>query len=229
MASSHDASQGPQSSSSIQSTQSDTTQENTTQGIAQDDATPGNAVQEDDTQERDDYSNPWKEVIPPWLHAEWIDTNDQTGWRAETGFKITDPLVDIVRPALRYDDPDKGPSEYALRFGIFPGREDGRSCVSPPPETSWPCHFAGHDPDSFVSGQDNLDFLTGIVGSRACQKYLNTRGQGPAEAGGENDACKRLLQIYDQIKIEEGWQGIIFGDITTNEVSSKICAYHLSC
>lgn len=41
-------------------------------------------------------------------------------------------LLERVRPALRADDAALNPTACALRFGIYPGRDDGRSRMTPP-------------------------------------------------------------------------------------------------
>lgn len=41
-------------------------------------------------------------------------------------------LLKTMRPALRADDAALKPTAYALRWGIYPGRSDGRSRMTPP-------------------------------------------------------------------------------------------------
>ncbi|KAK0767018.1 hypothetical protein N5P37_000748 [Trichoderma harzianum] len=66
--------------------------------------------------------------VPSWTAPGWKDDTDA---RNGTDFAVRDPVKDVVRPMMLDTDRAKNPTKNAVRFGIFPGRSDGRSCTSP--------------------------------------------------------------------------------------------------
>ncbi|KAL5605375.1 hypothetical protein FOVSG1_005522 [Fusarium oxysporum f. sp. vasinfectum] len=65
---------------------------------------------------------------PAWTDPNWQDEGPE---RDASLFDIKDSVFDRLRPALLPRDHFKKPTIYAQRFGIFPGRTDGRSRTSP--------------------------------------------------------------------------------------------------
>ncbi|KFA78805.1 hypothetical protein S40288_05503 [Stachybotrys chartarum IBT 40288] len=158
----------------------------------------------------DDQRERW---VPAWSHPGWADDDEQGGHRAQTDFKITDGFLDLVRPALRPEDEDKKPSEYAKRFGIFPGRTDGRSRASPVGETSWTTGV--EDSGSRSKGHEIRHFLRGNAKGHGLDDYVKARRLERSDFGDEELG---FLKAYENLKVDEYWQGVLFGDMTMEEM-----------
>ncbi|KAI0410448.1 hypothetical protein F5X98DRAFT_381780 [Xylaria grammica] len=86
----------------------------------------------DQVPDKDPAKGSWKHVVyaPDWTDPDYTDSHMLApfgSWRINTTSESTYNL----RPALRLEDTIRNPTDYALRFGIAPGRLDGRSRMSP--------------------------------------------------------------------------------------------------
>lgn len=174
---------------------------------------PTGSGDEDDQRER------W---VPAWSHPDWVDDDEQGGHRSQSDFKITDGFLDLVRPALRPEDQGKNPSEYAKRFGIFPGRTDGRSRASPVGESSW--NTGVEDSGSRSKGHAIRHFLKGTSKGHGLDDYIKGRRLERSDFGDEELG---FLKAYENLKVDEYWQGVLFGDMTMEEVRCYLSASHL--
>ncbi|KAH7322905.1 hypothetical protein B0I35DRAFT_510149 [Stachybotrys elegans] len=139
--------------------------------------------------------------VPAWTNPAWRDTGRV---REGSDFRITDGLFDLVRPALRAEDLEKHPTEFAKRFGIFPGRNDGRSRASPVPETLQPCSALNADILKDVG--DVFDPDGSQLGLLIEANRLKDRDD------------EQYLREYEAARVDERWQQILFGDMTMREL-----------
>lgn len=169
---------------------------------------------------RQKYTNLWNRTltasdkphyVPPWTDPDWQDEGQA---RQQTEWCIRDPVMDRVRPALLPKDQARHPTIYSDRFGIFPGRTDGRSRTSPTrsesrrvvvdgsPRTGASV-FAAHRREAALQGQTLEDFL------------LDRRPNIDALARGDGDPQGEALR---DLLGDEFWQAMRFGDLTMDEV-----------
>ncbi|KAI9163812.1 hypothetical protein HJFPF1_05439 [Paramyrothecium foliicola] len=132
--------------------------------------------------------------MPFWSAPDW---NDDETMYADNGAPITKDPLNRVRPAMREEDEARKPTEYARRFGIFPDRSDGRSRASPTRSGFRDIHAPG---GGSYSGQDVVNYF-----------QQGTYGQNPA-------LDQAMTREYEDLTMDEYWQGILFGDMTTDEV-----------
>ncbi|KAL7937374.1 hypothetical protein V8C35DRAFT_320285 [Trichoderma chlorosporum] len=152
--------------------------------------------------------------VPSWTAPSWKDDADA---RNGTDFAIRDPVKDALRPMMLDTDKAKNPSKNAVRFGIFPGRSDGRSCTSPTRSAA-----------RLVAARDecgrNLTRrgLTSKLEELARKRGLHVDDYLASQSSGaiQNDATqeREYLKAFDELLIEEFWQGCLFGDMTMDEL-----------
>lgn len=155
--------------------------------------------------------------VPAWTAPGW---KDDTGARNGTDFAVRDPVKDVLRPMMLDTDKAKDPTKNAVRFGIFPGRSDGRSCTSP-------TRSAGR----FMATRDGSGYdLTGRDLASKIEEQAQRRGlhiddyltSQSSNAALDNEPQEReYIKAFDELLIEEFWQGCLFGDMTVDEVSEQ--------
>ncbi|KAL6801764.1 hypothetical protein J3E68DRAFT_434835 [Trichoderma sp. SZMC 28012] len=152
--------------------------------------------------------------VPSWTAPGWKDDADA---RNGTNFAVRDPVKDTLRPMMLDTDRAKNPTKNAVRFGIFPGRSHGRSCTSPTQSAErfmttrdvTSCGLTGRDLARKIEEQAKRrglhidDYLT----SQSSNSILN---DGPQE--------REYVKAFDELLIEEFWQGCLFGDMTMDEL-----------
>ncbi|KKP01785.1 hypothetical protein THAR02_06124 [Trichoderma harzianum] len=152
--------------------------------------------------------------VPSWTAPGW---KDDTGIRNGTDFAVRDPVKDVLRPMMLDTDKAKNPTKNAVRFGIFPGRSDGRSCTSPT-----------RSAERFMAAPSKSGYgLTGGDLANKIEEQAQRRGlhiddylisssshvmlnDGPQE--------REYIKAFDELLIEEFWQGCLFGDMTMDEL-----------
>ncbi|CAM1511014.1 Fc.00g085270.m01.CDS01 [Cosmosporella sp. VM-42] len=152
--------------------------------------------------------------VPAWTDPEWKDDGPE---RQKSDWSIKNGLVDRVRPALLARDQLRNPTPYAQRFGIFPGRDDGRSRTSPTRADS-----------RFLFG----DLLFG-GDVRTGKELFDRLGEVAQEKGipveefmaSEKPQLKTMPQLeqaymlaYQELLVDEYWQGVCFGNLTMDEL-----------
>ncbi|KAJ3574737.1 hypothetical protein NPX13_g4269 [Xylaria arbuscula] len=78
-----------------------------------------------------------------------------------------------IRPALRFEDTIKNPTEYALRFGIAEGRQDGRSRMSP----TW--SHTRNPVDDLANQVESLDEYSKLIAIELSREIREARGEMP--------------------------------------------------
>lgn len=149
---------------------------------------------------------------PIWTDPTWQDEGPE---RDKTEFKIRDPIFDRLRPALLPRDNFSNPTIYAQRFGIFPGRTDGRSRASPTRSESRKLFNVSTDIKTGKQLFDRFDELAKDAGQHV-DDYME---QARPDMQKMNDADQKYMQQYEDLLIDEHWQNILFGSLTMDEVS----------
>lgn len=156
----------------------------------------------------------WKHVryIPPWTDPEWQDDGPT---RMNSDWKIRDHVLDRLRPALLVQDQTQNPTAYARRFGIFPGRTDGRSRTSPTRSES----------RILFPGQ-NLGIKTGKELSDKFQSLADQQNvplddymiDHVPDMQDVDEVEQQYMQAYEELVTDEYWQGVLFRDMTMDDV-----------
>ncbi|PNP50741.1 hypothetical protein THARTR1_08362 [Trichoderma harzianum] len=114
-------------------------------------------------------------------------------------------------------DRAKNPTKYAVRFGIFPGRSDGRSCTSPTRSTERFREIRDESGGS-LTGRDlasKLEKLSQRSGLHI-DDYLTSQSSNSILNDGPQE--RDYIKAFDKLLIEEFWQGCLFGDMTMDEL-----------
>lgn len=160
--------------------------------------------------------------VPLWTAPGW---KDDAGARNGTDFAVRDPVKDVLRPMMLDTDKAKNPSKNAVRFGIFPGRSDGRSCTSPT-RSAARLTAARDGVGRSLTGRDLTSKLEELARKRGLHidDYLTSRSFDTIP--NDEPQEREYLKAFDELLIEEFWQGCLFGDMTMDEVSNwkRICS-----
>ncbi|KAH6610130.1 hypothetical protein Trco_000150 [Trichoderma cornu-damae] len=152
--------------------------------------------------------------VPLWTTPGW---KDDAAARSGTDLAVRDPILDTLRPMMLDTDRARNPSRHAVRFGIFPGRSDGRSCTSP---TRAATRLIGSRAGSCrtLTGRELTNKLEELARRRGLHldDYLTSRASGTLQQDGQQEL--EYLKAFDQVLIEEFWQGCLFGDMTMDEL-----------
>ncbi|KAK5996976.1 hypothetical protein PT974_02325 [Cladobotryum mycophilum] len=149
--------------------------------------------------------------IPQWTDPTWQDEGPR---RQASAFPIRDNVLDRLRPALLPHDAVQQPTQYAKRFGIFPGRSDGRSCTSPT-RTNMKLLFNADGTPGPTGKQlvDGLGTLASQANKRLDDLMIDAR-HDPSQLGDYSFT----LKLYDELLIDEFWQSCLFKDMTMDEL-----------
>ncbi|KAM0245164.1 hypothetical protein ACHAQJ_010627 [Trichoderma viride] len=152
--------------------------------------------------------------VPIWTTPGWKDDAES---RSGTDFAVRDPVKDVVRPMMLDTDKAKNPSTHAVRFGIFPGRSDGRSCTSPTRSATQLISSRGQSSHTITNREltNKLDELARKRGLHI-DDYLVSQTSGALQQDGHQE--REYLRAFDELLIEEFWQGCLFGDMTMDEL-----------
>lgn len=153
--------------------------------------------------------------VPMWTTPGW---KDDAASRSGTDYAVHDPVKDVVRPMMLDTDKAKNPSIHAVRFGIFPGRSDGRSCTSPTRSTAQLIKSRDLSGRNISRGELTTK-LQELARKRRLHMddYLASHTSRTLQKDGHQE--REYLKAFDELLIEEFWQGCLFGDMTMDEVS----------
>lgn len=158
----------------------------------------------------------WDHVryAPAWTDPDWEDKGPE---RDELDYPIKDGLMSQVRPALLAKDQIQNPTQYAKRFGIFPGRVDGRSRTSPTRAESRQVFPSG----DVRTGKQVFSRLEKLAAEKgySLDDFMAQKGIDKSNMRETDEAC---IRVYEELLVDEYWQGIIFGDLTMDEVCGKL-------
>ncbi|KAK7421857.1 hypothetical protein QQZ08_009734 [Neonectria magnoliae] len=165
---------------------------------------------------KDAEEGSWKYThqAPAWTDPTWEDDGPQ---RWNTDWPITDAVMSRMRPALLARDQIRDPTAYAKRFGIFHDRSDGRSRASPTRAESRQLFRHGN----VRTGKDLFDRLEKLAANKGkclddfmAEERIDMTEMDPAD--------QECMQRYEDLLIDEYWQGLLFGDLTMDEKNDRV-------
>ncbi|KAF5652844.1 hypothetical protein F25303_2850 [Fusarium sp. NRRL 25303] len=148
---------------------------------------------------------------PAWTDPNWQDEGPE---RDASVFDIKDSVFDRLRPALLPRDHFKKPTVYAQRFGIFPGRTDGRSRTSPTRAESRQIFPASSDIRNGKELFGRFEDLAKAANEHVDDSMERTR----PDMQKLDETEQRFMQQYEDLIIDENWQTILFGSMTMDEL-----------
>lgn len=151
---------------------------------------------------------------PAWTDPNWQDEGPE---RDASVFDIKDSVFDRLRPALLPRDNFQKPTVYAQRFGIFPGRTDGRSRTSPTRSESRQIFPASSDIRTGKELFGRFEDLAKEANEHVDDYMERTR----PDMQKLDETEQRFMQQYEDLVIDENWQTILFGSMTMDEVSTQ--------
>ncbi|KAF4956171.1 hypothetical protein FGADI_3982 [Fusarium gaditjirri] len=151
---------------------------------------------------------------PAWTDPNWQDEGPE---RDASLFDIKDSVFDRLRPALLPRDHFKKPTIYAQRFGIFPGRTDGRSRTSPTRAESREIFPASSDIRNGKELFGRFENLAKAANEHVDDYMERTR----PDMKRLDETEQRFMQQYEDLVIDENWQMILFGSLTMDELQAE--------
>ncbi|KPM40329.1 hypothetical protein AK830_g6213 [Neonectria ditissima] len=153
------------------------------------------------------------QYAPVWTDPEWEDDGPA---RQQSDWPIKDAAMSRIRPAMLARDQIQNPTEYAKRFGIFHGRSDGRSRTSPTRTESRKLFPSGN----VRTGKDLFDRLEGLAAERGL-RMDDFMADERIDMTKMNQADQQCMERYEDLLIDEFWQGQLFGDLTMDEMHAE--------
>lgn len=163
------------------------------------------------------------QYMPEWTDPEWQDPALSRAevvagkWRPARNLDLGRTL----RPAQLPKDAALNPTPYAKRFGMYPGRTDGRSRLSPAREVPKKLPGAQNEDQAAPQGNaaDILEEFKQLAKSsnRDPHEFLEELKQ-PENFGSLNDNDQFMVQTVSDIYDDLDWQAILFNGLTTDEV-----------
>ncbi|KAF5620473.1 hypothetical protein F52700_11201 [Fusarium sp. NRRL 52700] len=152
---------------------------------------------------------------PAWTDPDWQDEGPK---RDASVFDIKDSVFDRLRPALLPRDHFQKPTVYAQRFGIFPGRTDGRSRTSPTRAESRQIFPASSDIRNGKELFGRFEDLAKAENEHVEDYMERTR----PDMQKLDETEQRFMQQYEDLVIDENWQTILFGSMTMDETNDRV-------
>ncbi|KAJ4998972.1 hypothetical protein K4K48_004737 [Colletotrichum sp. SAR 10_66] len=168
------------------------------------------------------YAGRWNyiEFIPEWNDPLWVDPQLEID-EEDPHKRLVRPkdLLRYLRPAQRPEDQIRKPTAMALRFGIFPMRQDGRSRMTPTRSTFR--QFAVGGTANKISGEDvarEAEELAKNWGDDSVEALLERYASlDPSGKGRLSEESAFVLNAMTSMQEDEDWQRILFLGATTNE------------
>ncbi|KAI8276035.1 hypothetical protein K4K60_008125 [Colletotrichum sp. SAR11_57] len=160
------------------------------------------------------------EFIPEWNDPLWVEPQLEID-EEDPHKRLVRPkdLLRYLRPAQRPEDQIRKPTAMALRFGIFPMRQDGRSRMTPTRSTFR--QFAINGTANKISGEDvarEAEELAKNWGDDSVEALLERYASlDPSGKGRLSEESAFVLNAMTSMQEDEDWQRILFLGATTNE------------
>ncbi|KAH0441192.1 hypothetical protein CcaCcLH18_02102 [Colletotrichum camelliae] len=172
---------------------------------------------------KQEYAGRWNyiEFVPEWNDPLWVDPQLEID-EEDPHKRLVRPndLLRYLRPAQRPEDQIRKPTAMALRFGIFPMRQDGRSRMTPTRSTFR--QFAVGGTANKVSGEDvarEAERLAKHFGDDSVEALLKKyASMDPSGKGRLSEESAFVLNAMTSMQEDEDWQRILFLGATTNEL-----------
>ncbi|KAF4871651.1 hypothetical protein CGCSCA1_v009100 [Colletotrichum siamense] len=161
------------------------------------------------------------EFIPEWNDPLWVDPQLEID-EEDPHKRLVRPkdLLRYLRPAQRPEDQIRKPTAMALRFGVFPMRQDGRSRMTPTRSTFR--QFAINGTANKISGEDvvrEAEELAKNWGDDSVEALLERYASlDPSGKGRLSEESAFVLNAMTSMQEDEDWQRILFLGATTNEL-----------
>ncbi|KAI8237506.1 hypothetical protein K4K54_012147 [Colletotrichum sp. SAR 10_86] len=169
-----------------------------------------------------EFAGRWNyiEFVPEWNDPLWVDpTLDIDEEDPHKRLVRPKDLLRYLRPAQRPEDQIRKPTAMALRFGIFPMRQDGRSRMTPTRSTFR--QFAVNGTANKISGEDvarEAEELAKNWGDDSVEALLERYASlDPSGKGRLSEESAFVLNAMTSMQEDEDWQRILFLGATTNE------------
>ncbi|KAJ5014323.1 hypothetical protein K4K57_001580 [Colletotrichum sp. SAR 10_99] len=160
------------------------------------------------------------EFIPEWNDPLWVDPQLEID-EEDPHKRLVRPkdLLRYLRPAQRPEDQIRKPTAMALRFGVFPMRQDGRSRMTPTRSTFR--QFAVGGTANKISGEDvarEAEALAKNWGDDSVEALLERYANlDPSGKGRLSEESAFVLNAMTSMQEDEDWQRILFLGATTDE------------
>ncbi|KAI8150703.1 hypothetical protein K4K49_006492 [Colletotrichum sp. SAR 10_70] len=169
------------------------------------------------------YAGRWNyiEFVPEWNDPLWVDPQLEID-EEDPHKRLVRPkdLLRYLRPAQRPEDQIRKPTAMALRFGIFPMRQDGRSRMTPTRSTFR--QFTVNGTANKISGEDvarEAEELAKNWGDDSVEALLERYASlDPSGKGRLSEESAFVLNAMRSMQEDEDWQRILFLGATTNEL-----------
>ncbi|TDZ74834.1 hypothetical protein CTRI78_v000224 [Colletotrichum trifolii] len=164
------------------------------------------------------------EFVPEWTDDLWQDNNFETaGGRVVRSY---DPLR-YLRPAQLPHDQLQNPTAMALRYGVFPGRIDGRSRLTPTRSTFRRVATGDGSIDKLQgrSIETEAESIAQAVYFDSVESLLSSYSSTMHKILGNDvtlpDRDASILETMQSMQDDEDWQSILFSGATTNELADE--------
>ncbi|KXH60404.1 hypothetical protein CSAL01_09601 [Colletotrichum salicis] len=159
------------------------------------------------------------EYIPAWTDPLWQDKDSRVQDKDNPSHILRRrDWIKSVRPAQLPQDRPQNPSAFALRYGVYPDRLDGRSRLTPTRGAFRSFKYDGvvvpnMNADVVIAQAENYAATVGLAGvDGLLEVYSDLRG------GGGNERERVLVRALEGMRDDEDWQMMMFQGMTTHEV-----------
>ncbi|KAF4774245.1 hypothetical protein HER10_EVM0010759 [Colletotrichum scovillei] len=159
------------------------------------------------------------EYIPAWTDPLWKDGDSRVQDEKNPAYVVRKrDWTKTIRPAQLPQDRAQNPSAFALRYGVYPDRLDGRSRLTPTRGAFRTFKYDGVEVPGVTAevvikqaeGFANAAGLAGVDG--LLEVYSGMRGGG----GDENE--RFVLRALEGMRDDEDWQMVMFRGMTSHEL-----------
>lgn len=171
---------------------------------------------------KDLESGSWEFVqyVPEWTDPQWADPALLVE-RDKPEPSRTLPLEKSLRPAQLAKDAMYNPTPYAKRFGVFPGRTDGRSRLSPTADGKRQLFVKPNGQTETVTAEDATGLFLELAKSRNMHpENLLDHLIEPPNYQQLNETDRFVVDFMEDLRQDQNWQSIFFMDMTTDEVGA---------
>ncbi|WYZ44785.1 hypothetical protein EsH8_VIII_000101 [Colletotrichum jinshuiense] len=164
------------------------------------------------------------QYIPPWTDPMW-DGDYTVALGKHDHLVRSKNVFEHIRPAQLPQDRSQNPTAMAVRFGIYPGRKDGRSRLTPTRSTFRKFKVDGVVRDD-VTGkyiEQEAEALAKSYGLDGIDELLDKYSQmNRKDPGSVSVRDMYVLQAMQEMQDDEDWQSLHFAGMTTHETDEYL-------